>query len=387
MVKKKINMLLVLMVLGVLHAHGFALPDLKGSKVIAGDDSTANKIAKKPPVNIKNDQYRADSIKKAIATTRNSSVTSFMDALIKRKEQVGKLLGLSNYYFPVYERVLKDYGLPEELKFLSVIESALNPHAVSRVGATGPWQFMAPTAKAYGLKIDREVDERKDPVQASKAAAAYLKDAFDQFGDWLLAIASYNAGKGAVSRAIAKAGGKADFWAISPYLPAETRNYVPKFLATAYVMSNYRQYDINPLAPNFSTFTDVIDVVKPVSLAAVAQVTGIDLKQLLTLNPAYKKLLISGSKEAPKPLVLPVTDYSYYPALYQMLNSNTTASVIHTAKTVEPSTFTFHTVKKGENLSSIAKKFPRVSVEQIKAWNKLRSSSLQVGMRLKIRKS
>ena len=176
-----------------------------------------------------------DSVKQVVPKTFNAAVSQYIETLTKHKEQVGKMLGLSNYYFPVYEKVFKEFGLPEELKFLSVVESALNPHAVSRVGATGPWQFMFGTAKAYGLTINKDVDERKDPVQASKAAAAYLKDAFAQFDDWLLAIASYNCGRGAVSRAIVKAGGKADFWAISPYLPAETRNYVPKFLSLIHI--------------------------------------------------------------------------------------------------------------------------------------------------------
>ena len=331
---------------------------------------------------------RADSIKKEVPTIFNQPVQTYIDALGKRKEQIGKVLGLSNYYFPVYEKVLKEYGLPEELKFLSVIESALNPHAVSRVGATGPWQFMAPTAKSYGLKINQEVDERKDPVQASKAAAAYLKDAFNQFGDWLLAIASYNCGMGAVSRAIIKAGGKADFWEISRYLPAETRNYVPKFLATAYIMSNYREFGINPLAPAFNTMTDVIDVIKPVSLAAVAKATGIDLQQLILLNPAYKKLIINGSKEAPKPLVIPTNNNPDYFALYQVLNGGPVnqGKTEPKVQTAAPNTI-YHTVKKGENLSTIAKKFPGVSVNQLKVWNGLKSSTLRVGMRLKIHKS
>lgn len=352
-------------------------------------DSVSLNPGKRVNTRLKTDPYRSDSIKQTIANTRNASVQGFIDGMLKRKQQVGKLLGLSSYYFPVYEKVFKEYGLPEELKFLSVIESALNPHAVSRVGATGPWQFMAPTAKAYGLQINKDVDERKDPVQASKAAAAYLKDAFDQFGDWLLAIASYNAGKGAVTRAIAKAGGKADFWAISQYLPAETRNYVPKFLATAYIMNNYRQFDISPLAPNFSTLTDIIDVVKPVSLAAVARATGIDLQQLILLNPSYKKLIVNGSETEPKPLVIPTNANPDYFALYQVLNGtypNPEPSASKTASTAKPAQSLYHIVKKGENLSIIAQKYSGTTVAQIKAWNKLSNSNLKPGMRLKVRK-
>lgn len=340
-------------------------------------------------------KFRTDSVAQKAAQpgipfTNNAAVQSYIDLYSGRKQQVGKMLGLSSYYFPVYEKVLKEFGLPEELKFLSVIESALNPNAVSRVGATGPWQFMFATAKGYGLKINKEVDERKDPVQASKAAAAYLRDAFNQFGDWFLAIASYNAGRGAVSRAIAKAGGKADFWAISRYLPAETRNYVPKFIATAHIMSNYKAYDINLLAPNFNTLTDVFDVVKPVSLAAVARATGIDLQQLLLLNPAYKKMMVKGTPETPMPLVIPASAKPDYTALYQVLNGNAPAALAlaksKNSSAAKSNAISYHVVKKGENLSTIIKKFPGITLAQIKAWNGLRSDALQPGMRLKVSK-
>ena len=325
-----------------------------------------------------------DSVKQVVPKTFNLAVTQYIEALTKRKEQVGKMLGLSNYYFPVYEKVFKEFGLPEELKFLSVVESALNPNAVSRVGATGPWQFMFGTAKAYGLTINTDVDERKDPVQASKAAAAYLKDAFAQFDDWLLAIASYNCGKGAVSRAIAKAGGKADFWAISPYLPAETRNYVPKFIATAYIMSNYQNYGISPLSPGFNTLTDVFDVVKPVSLAAVARATGIDLQELILLNPSYKKLMVKGSLSAPKSVVIPTQNQPDYAALYQVLNGTAVGVGVVAPQASTSTKVIYYTVKRGDNLSSIAKKYAGLSASQLKSWNKLQSNTLKVGMRLKI---
>lgn len=338
--------------------------------------------------NDKLSEARADSLKRVVPATFNASVQQYIETLTKSKTQVGKMLGLSNYYFPVYEKIFKEFGLPEELKFLSVVESALNPQAVSRVGATGPWQFMFGTAKAYGLTINKEVDERKDPVRASKAAAAYLKDAFAQFDDWLLAIASYNCGKGAVARAIVKAGGKADFWAISPYLPAETRNYVPKFIATAYIMSNYTNYGIVPLSPGFNTLTDVFDVVKPVSLAAVAKATGIDLKELILLNPSYKKLIVKGSPNSPMPLVIPAQHQPDYAALYHVLNAGPQANNANSnALATKPSTqLSYYVVKKGDNLSDIAKKY-QVSIDQLKRWNTLSSSILKVGMRLKIYKS
>jgi membrane-bound lytic murein transglycosylase D len=353
------------------------------SKTTLSPDSLSELSASNHQMHVEKNVGR-DSVKQVVPKTFNAAVSQYIETLTKRKEQVGKMLGLSNYYFPVYEKVFKEFGLPEELKFLSVVESALNPHAVSRVGATGPWQFMFGTAKAYGLTINKDVDERKDPVQASKAAAAYLKDAFAQFDDWLLAIASYNCGRGAVARAIAKAGGKADFWAISPYLPAETRNYVPKFIATAYIMSNYQNYGISPLSPGFNTLTDVFNVVKPVSLAAVARATGIDLQELILLNPSYKKLMIKGSPAAPKSVVIPTQNQPDYAALYQVLNGTAVGVGLAAPQASTSAKVIYYTVKLGDNLSSIAKKYAGLSASQLKSWNKLQSTALKVGMRLKI---
>jgi len=353
------------------------------SKTTLSPDSLSELSASNHQMHVEKNVGR-DSVKQVVPKTFNAAVSQYIETLTKRKEQVGKMLGLSNYYFPVYEKVFKEFGLPEELKFLSVVESALNPHAVSRVGATGPWQFMFGTAKAYGLTMNKDVDERKDPVQASKAAAAYLKDAFAQFDDWLLAIASYNCGRGAVARAIVKAGGKADFWAISPYLPAETRNYVPKFIATAYIMSNYQNYGISPLSPGFSTLTDVFDVVKPVSLAAVARATGIDLQELILLNPSYKKLMVKGSPAAPKSVVIPTQNQPDYAALYQVLNGTAVGVGVAAPQATTSAKVIYYTVKRGDNLSSIAKKYAGLSASQLKSWNKLQSTALKVGMRLKI---
>lgn len=377
--KALLSVLLLLQIVSP-SVHATALP----SKTNLFPDSLSEFSASNHQVHVEKNVGR-DSVKQVVPKTFNAAVSQYIETLTKRKEQVGKMLGLSNYYFPVYEKVFKEFGLPEELKFLSVVESALNPHAVSRVGATGPWQFMFGTAKAYGLTINKDVDERKDPVQASKAAAAYLKDAFAQFDDWLLAIASYNCGRGAVARAIAKAGGKADFWSISPYLPAETRNYVPKFIATAYIMSNYQNYGISPLSPGFNTLTDVFDVVKPVSLSAVARATGIDLQELILLNPSYKKLMVNGSIAAPKSVVIPTQNHPDYAALYQVLNGTAVGVGVAAPQPSVPTTkLTYYTVKRGDNLSSIAKKYAGISASQLKSWNKLQSTALKVGMRLKI---
>ena len=181
-------------------------------------------------------KLRLDSIQKDVQLDYNEFVQTYIDTYSRHKDEMGRVLGLSQYYFPIYEKAFREAGIPEEIKYLSIVESKLDPTAVSRVGATGPWQFMAATAKLYGLNMNNYVDDRRDPVQASYAAAAYLKDAYMMFGDWLLAIASYNCGKSSVERAVAKAG-SLDFWAVRQYLPTETRNYVPAFIGVAYVMN------------------------------------------------------------------------------------------------------------------------------------------------------
>jgi membrane-bound lytic murein transglycosylase D len=173
-------------------------------------------------------RHRLDSIKKDIPLDFNEYVQSYIEVYARNREEMGRVLGLAKYYFPIYEKAFRDAGIPDELKYLSVVESKLDPLAISRVGAAGPWQFMYTTAKIYGLNMDDYVDDRRDPIQASYAAAAYLKDAYEEFGDWLLAIASYNCGKSNVEHAIDKAGAS-DFWSIRQYLPAETRNYVPAY--------------------------------------------------------------------------------------------------------------------------------------------------------------
>ena len=180
-------------------------------------------------------KYRLDSISSNIDLDYNSYVQRYIDVFTtKRKTEIGKMLGLGNYYFPIFEKALAAYKIPQEFKYLPIIESSMNPMAVSKSGATGLWQFMYTTGKVYGLTIDDFVDERRDPIAASYAAAAYLKDAYKEFGDWLLALAAYNCGSGTVRRAILKVGINPTFWDIQSYLPAETRSYVPAFIAANY---------------------------------------------------------------------------------------------------------------------------------------------------------
>jgi len=268
---------------------------------------------------------RLDSIQKEVPLDYNPYVQSYIDTYTmgNQRESLGRILGLTKYYFPIYEKVFHEAGIPEEIKYLSIVESQLNPNAVSRVGATGPWQFMGPTAKIYGLNIDTYVDERRDPIQSSYAAAAYLKDAYQQFGDWLTAIASYNCGKSNVLRAIEQAGGATDFWSIQKYLPVETRGYVPAYIAVTYVMNYYKKYNIVPQSSGLSVMkTDTVLVSKFVSLNSVARVLNISLAQLTQLNPSYKVMIINGSPESPKTLVIPQSAKDKYNTLYKSINAD-----------------------------------------------------------------
>lgn len=268
---------------------------------------------------------RLDSIQKDVPLDYNAFVQSYIDTYVtgNQREGMGRIIGLTKYYFPIYEKVFHDAGIPEEIKYLSIVESQLNPYAVSRVGATGPWQFMGTTARIYGLNMDTYVDERRDPIQSSYAAAAYLKDAYQQFGDWLLAIASYNCGKSNVLRAIEQANGATDFWSIQKYLPVETRGYVPAYIAVTYVMNYYKKHNIVPQSCNLSVMkTDTVLVSKFISLNSVARVLNISLAQLTQLNPSYKVMIINGSPSAPKTLVIPQSAKEKYTTLYNSINAD-----------------------------------------------------------------
>ncbi|WP_276359499.1 lytic transglycosylase domain-containing protein [Daejeonella sp. H1SJ63] len=337
---------------------------------------------------------RLDSLQKNVSLSYNEHVQKYIDTYISRKEQIGRMLGLSEYYFPIFEKALKEVGIPEELKFLTVVESALNPQAVSRSGAVGPWQFMSETAKGYGLKMDTYTDERKDPVKASHAAAQYLMDAYKRTGDWLLTIAAYNCGTGAVTRAIQKSGGIADFWRVRPFLPVQTQNYVPAFIATIYAMSYHKDHQIFVKPAGFNILTDIIPVNKRISINSVAEAAGLDLKELLILNPSYKKQIINGSESAPASLVIPTVTNSAYASLYDLFNNTDEAAAPVPLLTVNPeykstsapesakfSKPLIHKVKAGESLSVIARKY-ELEPEDLKAWNNIKGSHISPGQSL-----
>ncbi|MDB5159103.1 MAG: LysM peptidoglycan-binding protein [Mucilaginibacter sp.] len=354
-------------------------------------------------------KLRLDSIQKEVPLVYNEYVQTYIDLYTRHKEEMSHVIGLSKYYFPIYEKIFHDAGIPTEIKYLSIVESKLDPNAVSRVGATGPWQFMATTAKTYGLNMDSYIDERRDPIQASYAAAAYLKDAYQEFGDWLLAIASYNCGKSSVERAIEKAGAM-DFWSIRQYLPPETRNYVPAYIAMSYVMNYGKKHSIIPDILNFHPTTDTLMVDHMVDMGNVARALNTNLNDLTMLNPAYKRLIINGATNAPRRLIIPRANHRNYPALYNVLNGIndpvlslplptvaaasipvpapvTYAPVTYVAATkpaapvAAPANPEYYVIKAGETLEQVAAHHG-LNVRDVRAWNNIPEGQLPVGQKI-----
>ncbi|HRG03105.1 MAG: transglycosylase SLT domain-containing protein [Paludibacteraceae bacterium] len=361
---------------------------------------TSNCISQSNPLTDEN-QYR-ERLRKLphlIEMPYNTAVKSFIDIYTQqRRKQVEYLLGLSDYYFPIFESALEAMRLPLELKYLPIIESALNPKAVSRAGATGIWQFMIGTGKMYGLEVNTLVDERMDPVKSSKVAAEYLKELYSIFSDWHLAIAAYNCGPGNVNKAIRRAGGKRDFWAIYPYLPSETRSYVPIFIAAGYVMNYADKHNICAAKIRIPALTDTIMLNRRVHMEQISSVLNIQMDELRLLNPQYRRDIIPGDIK-PYPVCLPHNyanlfidrrDEIYaYKANTLVDNRRDEVEipkpVYNPPKRDSKSKFTYHTVRKGQNLGSIAKKY-RTTVAKIRKANGMRTSKIKTGQKLKIPK-
>ncbi|WP_454803586.1 transglycosylase SLT domain-containing protein [Mucilaginibacter phyllosphaerae] len=331
---------------------------------------------------------RLDSIQQEVPLDYNGYVQAYIDNYSRRRDEMGRMIGLSKYYFPIYEKAFHDAGIPDEIKYLSIVESALNPNAISRVGAAGPWQFMSETAKVYGLNMTEYVDERRDPIQASNAAAAYLKDAYLQFGDWLLAIASYNCGKSNVLHALEQTGTH-DYWSIRELLPAETRGYVPAFIAINYVMKYHKYHYIVPQTSDLAIATDTVMVSKFVSLSRVSQALGMTLKDLCVLNPSYRQQLVNGTPAVPRKIIIPqvneerrsilddaIADLNApirTPKPIQYIAIATPAEV--TATTAAPGSALVHITKKGDTLAAIAVKY-NVKIGDLLQWNKSLGSNV-----------
>lgn len=330
--------------------------------------------------------YRArlGSLITPVPLTYNEEIKKYINLyVLNRRDQVARMLGLSKIYFPVFDQIFSQYGIPPEVKYLAIIESALNPHAVSRMGATGMWQFMYGTAKQYGLTINSYIDERKDIIRSTEGAAQYLRGMYDVYGDWLLAIASYNCGPGNVNRAIKLSGGNT-FWEIRDYLPKETRNYVPAFIAATYVMTYYELHDLSPAYPKFN-FESIatVDISHKMACEQIAAYTGLSLEEFKFLNPGLKCNVIPGAPVYSYACKLPGDRISRFDSnrdsiILLSLNAKTIYYPGYSGGSVKT-----YTVRSGDNLGKIAQKY-HVSVSQLKKWNKLSSSTIRPGQKLKV---
>ena len=329
------------------------------------------------------------------------------------RRSVSLMLGAQNFYMPIFEEALESYGLPLELKYLPVIESALNPNAVSRVGATGLWQFMLHTGKQYGLEVNSLVDERRDPVKASYAAAHYLSDLYKIFGDWNLVIAAYNCGPQGINKAIHRAKGLTDYWDIYPYLPRETRGYVPAFIAANYIMTYYCDHNICPMVAELPVKTDTVMIDRDVHFEQIAKVLDIDVDEIKQLNPQYRRNIVNGSSKLSS-LRLPVTkinlfidrqDSIYACNVDNFQNKRTEVDVTEPTEQMSQSKRSSShsskatrgkkgkkgktrnksvTIRQGDTLSDIARR-NGTTVAKLKKLNKISGSSIRAGKKLKVK--
>lgn len=356
---------------------------------------------------------RLARIPSVIEMPYNEVVQQFIDRYSGRlRRSVSLMLGAQNFYMPLFEEALETYGLPLELKYLPVIESALNPNAVSRVGATGLWQFMLATGKRYGLEVNSLVDERRDPVLSSYAAAHYLSDLYKIFGDWNLVIAAYNCGPEAINKAIHRSKGEKDYWQIYPYLPRETRGYVPAFIAANYIMTYYCEHNICPMTAELPSKTDTVMVNRDLHLEQVAKVLDVDMQQLKSLNPQYRRNIVNGSTK-PSALRLPEMlvntfidreDSVYAYNSEELLSKRTEVAVNDETPSYTPKRRVTSgrsrgrnsrsrgrnsrgrkiTIRQGDTLSEIAAR-NNTTVKKLKRLNKISGNSIRAGKKLRVK--
>lgn len=324
----------------------------------------------------------------------NEVVRKYIDTYVegKMREKVSYMLGAANFYIPIFEEALEAYGLPLELKYLPIIESALNPSAVSRAGAAGLWQFMTSTAKIYGLTVNSLVDERRDPIKSTWAAARYLKDLYDIYKDWNLVIAAYNCGPGNVNKAIKRTEGKADYWEIYYNLPKETRGYVPAFIAANYVMTYYCDHNICPMQTDLSMTTDTIHVNRQVHFKQIAEVCDIPMDEIRDLNPQYRRDIIPGNSQECI-LRLPnehlYTLISNMDSVYnhkkdQLFTHRATVNLKETTSAKQASAVVYHKIRSGDTLSTIARRYG-TTVSRIKKLNGLKNNNIRAGKTIRVK--
>lgn len=337
---------------------------------------------------------RLKSLHTVIEMTYNDAVRAYIRTYLKiMSNRLDVMTSLCEMYHPMFEETLAAYGVPEELKYLAIVESAMNPRATSRVGAAGLWQFMYHTGKVYDLEVNSLVDQRRDPYASTVAAARYLKDLHRIFGDWILAIAAYNCGPGNINKAIARSGGKTGYWEIYPYLPRETRGYIPAFIAATYVMNYYPEHGIKPHNIELPSRNDTVMLRKDVMYCYVEQFAGVSADELRTLNPQYKTDFVPASTgdyhlslPADKVHAFIVAEDSIYARTQDSLQRKPVAVI---EKEVKPSgkgggSTVYHKVKQGETLSRIAAKYG-TSVAQLKKRNGLKGDKIRVGQRIRVK--
>jgi membrane-bound lytic murein transglycosylase D len=330
--------------------------------------------------------------------TYNRVVQAYIDLYVVRKREMSaRMLGLAELYFPLFEEALDRHGIPDEMKYLAVVESALNPAARSRAGAVGLWQFMLPTGKMYGLKADSYVDERHDVYLSTEAACRYLKYLHRLYNDWEMAMAAYNCGPGNVNKAIRRSGGKQGYWDIYEHLPRETRGYVPAFIAVNYLFAHHADHNIYPISPRYCLYeVDTVQVCYPLDLAMLAKQTESDVEEVLALNPTFKRGIVPDVDQ-PVTIYLPKSTAGKLVANESELRymhgggsalvceptptKPATPAASHGTAPAPAATARTHTVRSGESLGIIAKRYG-VSVTDLKRWNGLRSDMIRAGQKL-----
>lgn len=347
-------------------------------------------------------QARLQRLPTTMEMPYNNVVQTFIDRYSGRlRHAVSVMLGAANFYTPIFEEALEAYGLPLELKYLPVIESGLNPKATSRVGAGGLWQFMIGTGKQYGLEVNTLVDERRDPIKSSWAAAHYLSDLYKIFGDWSLVLAAYNCGPGNVNKAIHRSGGIKDFWQIYPYLPHETRGYVPAFIAANYIMNYYCEHNICPMITTLPSATDTIMVNRDVHFEQIAGVLGIEVGEIEMLNPQYRHQVVNGGTK-PSALRLKSNDILAFidnqDSIYayradELLTKRNTVAVNENYSSSKRGRGKSSrnkrggrsvTVRSGDTLSAIAKR-NGTTVAKLRKLNGISGNNIRAGKKIRVR--
>lgn len=398
-------MLSLIFSIGSVQAQEFRFPSkvrIEGSKSYTYEAIEAQEKRAESPrtvVNVSDEVYkeRVLALSGEIPTKFNALVKSHVKARVtRRRASTEKVIGRSMVYFPIFEEILKKHNMPTDLKYLSIVESTLNPRAVSPVGATGLWQFMKPTGKQYGLRINGAIDERRDPHAATDAAARYLADLYDRYGDWNLAIAAYNCGPGCVNKAVKKAG-KSDYWVAAKFLPKETRNYVPAFIGVSYAMNYYHLHNIYPEHPEYELqIIDKVKVFDKISFKRISQITGLTVEAIRFMNPAFNQSYVPANSKG-YIVSLPLTVMAEFKAAVRtapvifgapaLLSYEEKQAITSTGNTAKSPNFTIVTretiynVKKGDNLAKIAKRY-KCTVKDLREWNNIKGSLLQIGQQL-----